>query len=167
MDATGAVQFAVPRRAPSARELTLARVVHPDHLVIGDCHLTLIDDPLVAPIGDGYAPLGWEGDRRLALYVDRRRGSWVLVRLEADQQYRIAARTDVVAQALAPVDIVGHLISFLVTHDSRRGYDAVAEIDRHNARTEAANEAALVDHLEHELTPRLHHALRRDLGAHA
>lgn len=168
MHATGAVVFASPRRpvCGPAREHDLGRIAHPDHLVVTGRALTLIDDPLVAPLGDGYAPLGWEGDARLALYIDRRRGEWVLVRLEADATYRIVATTDLLAQHLAPVDVVGQLVSFLVTHDARRGYDVVADIDAHNARTEAAAEADHAEFVAGELAPRLRHALRRDLGAH-
>lgn len=168
MHATGAAVFATPRRplAGPAREHDLGRVAHPDHLVVAGRLLSLIDDPLVAPLGGGYAPLGWEGDRRLALYIDRRRGEWVLVRLEVDATYRIVATTDLVAQHLAPVDVVGQLISFLVSHDARRGYDVVADIDAHNAGVDAANDADHADFVAGELAPRLRHALRRDLGAH-
>jgi len=84
MAATGVVLPAVARRPGTAREHDLGRVRHPDHLVVAGRNLTLVDDPLVAPLAAGYPPLGWEGDPRLALYIDRLRGEWVLVRFEAE-----------------------------------------------------------------------------------
>jgi hypothetical protein len=162
MAATGVVLPAVARRPGTAREHDLGRVRHPDHLAVAGRNLTLVDDPLVAPLAAGYPPLGWEGDGRLALYIDRRRGEWVLVRFEADATYRIVANTDFMAQHLPPADVVGQLIAFLVSHDSRRGFDALVAVDAHNARTEAAAEAALVDEMTNEVAPRLRHAFRKD-----
>lgn len=146
------------------REHALGRVAHPEYLRLPGrpAAITLIDDPLIAPLHDGYGPLGWEGDPRLAVYVDGNARSWILVRLEADGQYRPVAETGLGAAHVAPVDIVGQLIQFLVTHDSRRGYDPLADADRHNALLEAEQERQLSDRVVNDLAPRLRHALRKD-----
>lgn len=170
MDHRGAVSLApaVARRPliGPQREHDLGRVAHPEHLRLGARRLVLIDDPFVARLADGDPTMGWEGDARLALYVDSAAGEWLLVRLETDGTYRISAVTDMGATGLSGVDLVGHLVSFLVTHDGHRGYDPLAEIDANNAAVEAAADAQLEDWVSGEGADLLAHALRADLGAH-
>jgi len=155
----------VPPRAVIL-ENHLGKVAHPDHLRLGSRALTLVDDHLTRPLQTGQPTMGWEGDHRLALYIDQRRGEWVLVRLEATGTYGIVATTDPVARALSPVDVVGQLIAHLVDHDVRRGFDPLVDVDTHNAARDRALDAAFDDRITNEVGPRLRHAFRRDLGAH-
>ena len=150
----------VPILAP--REQTVERVAHPDVLRLGGRHLLLVDDPFTRPIQDGHPTLGWEGDARLALYVDQPNKQWVLVRLERDGVYRITATTDLASVAHAAIDIVGQLVTFLVEHDIRRGYDVVADIDAHNDARERRLDDDFSDFILGEAGPRLKHALRKD-----
>jgi hypothetical protein len=147
-------------------ENDLGRVAHPDHLRLGRRALTLVDDHLTRPIQAGQPTMGWEGDHRLALYVDQRRGEWVLVRLEASGVYGVVATTDPAALALSPVDVVGQLIAHLVAHDVRRGFDPLAAVETHNAARERAADVAFEDQVANDVAPRLRHAFRKDLGAH-
>lgn len=136
--------------------------VHPDHLTIGKRQLHLVDDPLTRCIAGGYPTLGWEGDPRMALYVDGPNGQWVLVRLEADGVYRISTITDPVALNMPPVDVIGQLIVWLVAHDGRRGYDAYNDMEAKNARREAEIDAKFEDEMTNDSFPRLRHAFKRD-----
>lgn len=144
----------------------LGRVGHPEHLRLGPRALTLVDDHLTRPIQQGQATMGWEGDERLALYVDQRRAEWVLVRLEAVGAYAVVAITDPAALELSPVDVVGQLIAHLVAHDVRRGFDPLADVEAHNAARDRALDADFADAIGNDVAPRLRHAFRRDLGAH-
>lgn len=146
------------------REHTLDLVDHPEYLRLprrGGV-LQRIDDPLVAPIRDGYPPLGWEGDARYALYADPQRKSWVLVRLEGDGVYRPEAETTFAAAGVGAIDVVGQLLQFLVSHDTRRGYDVVADVDAHNAALDREQDRVFSDRVVNDLAPRLRHALRKD-----
>ena len=140
-------------------ENNLGRVRHPEHLRLFGRSLTLIDDPVTRPIAEGHPAMGWEGDGRLALYADPVAKQWVLVRLELDGQYRRVAGTTLHATHTGAIDIVGQLIGFLVSHDTRRGFDVIADVDRHNNALERRHEAELSDRVVNDLAPRLRHAL--------
>lgn len=167
MDSSRAVLLdrvpAAPAKAPRGWGDTAGtRIAHPDHLVLGRRRMTLVEGPGVDPIQKGHPALGWEGDERFALYVDRTSAEWVLVRLEADGRYRVSATTDPVAHSISAIDVVGHLIRWLVEHDCARGYDPYADVVAHNDRREAELDAAFSDRIVNDLAPRLAHALRRD-----
>ncbi len=149
------------------REAEVPATVHPDHLRIGIRRLRLVDDELTRRIQTGYPTLGWEGDARMALYIDARGGEWVLVRLEHDGVYRITTTTDPVALALAPIDVIGQLVAWLVDHDGRRGFDPLVAAMSANADRAARLDADFDDEMANDIAPRLRHALKRDLGAHA
>lgn len=151
---------------PTVVEDDLSGIRHPDHLRLGRRHLALVDDELVSPLQRGDGLIGWEGDPRLALYIDAAAGEWVLVRLEVDRRYRIAAVTDPVAAGMGPVDVVGHLIAWCVTHDRNRGYDPAAVVLAANDAREVELDRQRDDLVVGELAPRLRHALKSDLGAH-
>lgn len=139
-------------------------VDHPEHLRLDGRTLTRIDDPLVAKITHGDPTMGWEGDLRFALYAGP--GQWVLVRLEHDNVYRRTATTTLGAVGHGAVDIVGQLVAFLVSHDTRRGFDPAAHVQAHNDRRDAALDAEHDDFVADEIAPKLRWAVKRDLGAH-
>jgi hypothetical protein len=95
--------------------------------------------------------LGWEGDPRLALYLEDR-GSWVVERLENDGQYRTVCRS---RQGL-PLD--DRLILRLMEHDHRRGFDPVAFNTDDNSVDTAAEDRM------REMHERVYHAAAKDLG---
>lgn len=88
------------------------------------------DAPEVAEIVDmlhnGYPPLGWEGDPRLALYQQGE--AWMLYRLEHDGRLQAICRS----KPNTHLDV--RLIKMLVDHDQRRGFDPVAFVEKHAAR---------------------------------
>lgn len=97
---------------------------------------------LADKIQNGDPVTGWDGDPRLTLarYLDPQTGDerWELWRLEHDGQYRLTAR------------LPGHrdpsgILRELVERDARRGYDLKAAVDRHNAKVQAAADAASAD----------------------
>ncbi len=120
------------------RELTLAKVDHPQHLrfVAGEGSLSLqrLDHPALAKVVDGDPAKGWEGDPRLTILYSQETDQWVLVRQRPDKpsQYMAIA-------TMEPGKPIGlNIIDELVKHDSRRGYDAKQSVDAHNAKVEAA-----------------------------
>ena len=141
------------------REQTLHNVTHPDPLRIAGRQLTLIEDPLADVLRDGDRVLGWGGDPRLALYLDHPGREWVLVRLEHDNVYRIALGMD--AGPHSGVEVVAHMVSWLVEHDSQRGYDVLADVIAKNNRREAVADAKATEQNE-ELALRLQHGFRKD-----
>lgn len=163
MDTAGAVDLlpAVVRRPAVGpqRENHLGRVVHPDPLRLGVRTLELIDDPLVRPLQDGYPPLGWEGDPRMALYVDRRTRQFLLVRLEHDGVYRIEKTTTPVSATIGVVDLVARLIADVVAEDHHRGHDPYTAVTAANDRVEAEADR----HIE-EWAADQAHRLRRAFG---
>lgn len=141
------------------REQTLTSLKHPDPLRLAGRHLTLIEDPLADVLADGDRVLGWGGDPRLALYLDHPGKEWVLVRLEHDNQYRIALGMD--AGPASGVEVVAHMVSWLIEHDSQRGYDVLTDVLSKNAARDAASDARATEWNE-ELARRLQHGFRRD-----
>lgn len=169
MEHRGAVLLApTPRRPISGLTSDGASgpPVHPDWLVIGRRRLRLVDDPVTRPIQDGHPTLGWDGDARMALYIDTLAGEWVLVRLEFDEVYRITTSTSFMAQHLSATDVVGQLIVWLIDHDGRRGFDPYAAMVAANTARDNALDAAFDDEMAGDILPRLRHAFRRDAGAH-
>ena len=152
------------QRGAAVLENTYATVDHPEHLRLDGRTLTRIDDPVVAKITEGDPTMGWEGDPRFGLYAGP--GQWVLVRLEHDGVYRRTATTTLGAGCYGALDIVGQLVAFLVAHDTRRGFDPAAHVQDHNDRRDARIDAEHDDFVAGELAPKLHWAVKRDLGAH-
>lgn len=137
----------------SQREITLApsEIIHPS--VVNGRNLWLGSgvDELIYKLHYGDPTLGWEGDPRLALYLDD--DCWVLERLEADDTYRTVCRSR------PGVTLDNRLIVLLMEHDQRRGFDveAVAEFRPFDAFTE--RDEAMREGLE-----RVYHGAAKDLG---
>lgn len=149
------------------REATLTAHRFPDPLRLGEGgsgntrarQLTLIEDPLVSPIQKGEPILGWEGDERMALYVDHLTGEWLLVRFEHDGVYRVVVGVSI--DAYSGHEIVPFLITWIVEHDTRRGFDPISSVIEHNARLDAENQSGL-DALASEAADRVAHGIRKD-----
>ncbi|MGH9626464.1 MAG: hypothetical protein ACRD4G_19280, partial [Bryobacteraceae bacterium] len=102
---------------------------------------------------------------RLQMYADLADNRWVLVRLEADEQYRI---TNVSAEgALMGVDMINELMHTLLRWDRcQNGFDLAGSV---NANNDALDKAAADAHgawIEDDIAPKLKHALKKDMGAH-
>ena len=79
---------------------------------------------LIDKLQNGDPALGWEGDPRLALFMDEG-DRWVLSRLEADGEYRDICKS----RPGLPLD--ERLIMRLMEHDGRRGFDPAAATDEY------------------------------------
>ena len=143
------------------REITLGRLKHPDFLRLSawDTDIReLVDDPVVDRLTKGDPIFGWEGDDRLALYINRTQGVWELVRLEHDNQYRTATTVPGIRRGH---DVVAGLVLWLVESDTRRGFDPHLAIVEHHTKRDRAKESALSD-FEEEAADRVVHGLERD-----
>lgn len=143
------------------RENTLGRVAHPDTIRLPDGERHLIEDPHADRLFKGDPVLGWEGDDRLALYVNYRAGRWELIRLEGDGNYRFVVA---VPGFVRGHEAIGWLIVWLVEHDVRRGFDPRAATDAVNDGIEKAARKAETER-NHEFAERLEHGLLKDVGA--
>lgn len=144
-----------------AREATLGRVKHPEWLRFGDGDTDsrqLIDDPVADRLWKGDAVLGWEGDDRLALYVNYTRAQYELVRLEADGKYRVSLAAP---GFYGGVRVVAEFIIKFMEHDTRRGYDPYLDVVAKNTQIEMEN-ARKAKELDYEMLDRVGTALKKD-----
>lgn len=112
------------------RELTLSHVIHPEFI---DNEWIRVDHPILNPIQDGAAELGWEGDIRLVVYLHKPTQTFVLWRLETDGEYRPTAQLPPGA-SISP-ESVNKLIRNLVRTDRQRGFNPGLDvIKRENAQ---------------------------------
>ena len=149
----------------SVREITYAsnQVLHPEYK--GSARLW--QDPEVSDIVHklhyGDPTLGWDGDPRLALYLERTPAGqrWVLERLEADGKYRK------VCQARPGVALDNSLVMHLVAHDLREQKEGefLAHLDRLNEKVERAQQSAAEEKMQ-EAFERVAYALDKDVGYH-
>lgn len=108
----------------------------------------------------GDASIGWNGDPALAVYHNGDRLE--IVRWCEDGEPRVIMRSKPGHKTLDTSALV-----FLAAHDSQRrgGFDVRAELDAHNDRIRADRQRELDARFE-EAADKLHHALRKDIGAH-
>lgn len=120
----------------------------------------LVDQELVYKLHMGDPTLGWEGDPSLILTFNGATEQIELWRDCPDGTPRLLI-------AGAPGKRVADLglIKFLVTHDSQRGYDAVQAVIDKELKRKADEKARHADAIG-ESAERLHHALKKDIGAH-
>lgn len=129
-------------------------------------YVELFLDPAVQDVVDrlhnGDPSIGWEGDERLALYMEFLPGheqpSWVLERLEDDGVYRIVCRSK-------PGVDLRDLPRRLVEHDTRRGTNAILDALAHNAKLAKAQEDAAVDATAEKLE-KVVWGIHKDVGSH-
>ena len=123
------------------RELTLARIFHPQFI---DNDWIRVDHPVTDPIANGMPTVGWEGDPRLVVYLHKPTETFVLWRLEHDEEYRAVATLE---GDITP-ESINKCCTRLVEIDQRRGFDAyktvmdaqdAADIAAEKARIEASN----------------------------
>lgn len=121
-----------------------------------------IDSDLIDALHNGYAPLGWEGDPLLFLAWNRATQRIELWRhnLNRDGKPGLVMRSKP-GQRTADMN----LIRFLVEHDTRRGYDAAADIAKHNAKVRQDHLDAQRDKMG-EAAERLYHGFQKDIGQH-
>lgn len=124
---------------------------------------SLMIDPSVADVVDrlhnGDPTWGWEGDERLALFLEEGpegKPVWVLERLEDDGVYRVVTRSK------PGVDLRG-LIPMLVKHDTRRGHNAALDILASNAKAAKARDDAAADATAEKLE-KVYWGAKRDVG---
>lgn len=114
------------------REQSFNDIEHPEFLggaaVLVD--QTAMND-LLDRLQNGDPTQGWEGDPRLVLAFHKVDQRWELHRLEADNQYRMLARSK------PGMAFPASIIQELVRMDTRRGFDPKAYVDQYNAKVEA------------------------------
>lgn len=125
------------------REPTDGNIPHPDHLhgaaVVVDRRMM---GGLVDRLHNGDPTVGWAGDPQMCLAYHKERRCWELWRLEGGA-YGLVARSK------PGKPFPGGIIQELVRRDARRGYDAGAEVDAHNAAVRKAHDdAALAAQVE-------------------
>ena len=115
--------------------------------------------------------MGWAPDERLCLYLNDTDRAVILVRLEADGEYRTVIRRDLTSderlmggaaneQLLGPASI-NRLIARLIAHDTRRGFDVIDATLGANERLHAAHDAAFTELIREDIADRLWFALGR------
>lgn len=143
------------------REHSVAGIRHPDPMRVGDSGrvLTLIDDPMCDRLTKGDSVFGWEGDERLALYLDMRERTWDLWRMEGDGVYRPTMRLS--ADVWRGPEVVAEMVMRLIGSDQRRGVKVLDVVERAAKKAEAASEARQSEWVG-EAADRLAHGLIKD-----
>lgn len=138
---------------------------HPMYLGFGSgpMECVRVDDPVLRPIWFGAPDLGWGADGRYAVYSRPAKNTFILVRLEADGEYRITRELNS-SRPLSPGD-VNLLIRWLVSNDTRRGFDVLKFIDEKNAALDREKERK-ADEERAQISDKLAWALKRDLASH-
>lgn len=130
---------------------------HPEHVGGRRLWMDSVMTDLIDKLHHGDPIRGWEGDERLAVYWNEPR--WEIWRLEEDDQYRMICRS----QPGVPFD--ERLIDQLCAWDVRRRTVSLAdEVEANNAAVDAAKKAERDDYMNHEVVPRLEHALIKEAG---
>lgn len=140
-------------------ELTLNTVIHPDPLPRYP-HKILVVHPVVSSLTEGSPAQGWEGDVRLAIYLDTKQQRFQLWRLEHDNQYRMAAQLPANA-GMSPA-VINSLIDRLLQHDSRRGFDANTAVQKATVAADALADKNLAEIVREHIAPKLMWALDKD-----
>lgn len=150
-------------RLPREPTLALLGVVPPEH--IGPAALVDPADPFVQPLRKGDPTFGWEGDTRLALYLDVAGSAWELWRLEWDGVWRRCCTLEALSKAqplgFRGPDAVAQMIGWLVAHDARRGFDPGRAVRAQVEQSEGEKDRARADWSE-EAAMRLRHGLLKD-----
>ena len=124
--------------------------------------LLWVNRDVIDKITNGDPVLGWEGDDRLAVFLeDKELEVWALYRLEDDNQWRHVVRTE------PGIPFDERIIHWLCQHDMRRkpaDFDLDALVKEHNDKVDADKQAAQDEYIAEELAPRLQRALRLDHG---
>lgn len=140
----------------------MGRLAHPDPFNSPAGPLELVVGAGTETLNDGDPTLGWPGDQRLALYINRQWIRWELWRLEADGVYRMTS-----SWPLADVragDIIGRCITDCLRSDQRTNNVHLHEqVLAANARAHRPVLDKLADQ-RGEAAERVAHAIKKDLG---
>ena len=136
------------------RELTLGTVLHPEFIDGGQWQR--VDHPVLDPIQSGNAEVGFEGDPRLVVYLNLEHQTFVLWRLEHDGEYRPVASIS----GSINEENVNRLCARLVEIDTRRGFDAGAEVIAAQDAYYADSDARLIE-MSNDFAAKLRFALSR------
>lgn len=141
-------------------------VAWPDHLIVMGKAFVKIDDPLLNVIQKGDSILGWEGDPALQMYFAPDLRQWVLFR-QAEGAYHIIRRLSF--DACSAGDLAGNTVTWLVMHDTRRGYNPLMIIEKTNAQARKDNDQRIHEKWNDAL-PKAREALKKvardDLAEH-
>lgn len=120
----------------------------------------MVDNDFYQRLHYGDASVGWTGDERLAVYHER--GRIEIWRHCEDGEPRLIVRS---RPGMDRLD--SGVLKFLAEHDSqsRRGYDARADMDAVNAAVAKEYERQAKERTA-EAADRLRHGLKKDLGAY-
>lgn len=120
----------------------------------------LVDNDFYQRLHYGDASLGWTGDERLAVYHNQ--GRIEIWRHCEDGEPRLIVRS---RPGMDRLD--AGVLRFLAEHDSqsRRGYDARADMDAVNAAVAKEYERQARERVE-DAADRLRHGLKKDIGAY-
>lgn len=99
------------------RENTAPGITHPEWINGRRLWMDPGIKDMIHKLHYGDPTMGWEGDPRLALYLEEDR--WVVQRLESDGVMRV------VMQSQPGGKLDDGLILHLMAHDARRGFDPV------------------------------------------
>ena len=124
--------------------------------------LLWVNRDLIDKIEHGDPTLGWEGDNRLAVFLEQRSPEvWALYRLEDDGYWRHVVRTE------EGVPFDERVIHWLCQNDIRRkpaGFDLDAIVKEQNEKVRAQKDQENQEYMAEEVAPRLQHALKKDHG---
>jgi hypothetical protein len=129
-------------------------------VLLNDGSSLLMDADFDRRLKEGDASIGWTGDERLGVYYAN--GCLELRRLCEDGELRVVMRA---RPGMKVLDT--QTLRFLAEHDSqsRRAYDARADMDKHNDTIRRDAERHVASYRE-AAAEKLRWALRRDIGAH-
>lgn len=141
-------------------------VAWPDHLTYMTKTFVKIDDPLLNVLQKGDTVLGWEGDSSIQMYFAPDLRQWVLFRY-AEGDYHVVRRLSF--EACSAADLAGNTVAWLVTHDTRRGYNPLMIIEKTNAQARKDNDQRIHEKWNDAL-PKAREALKKvardDLAEH-
>jgi hypothetical protein len=129
-------------------------------VLLNDGSSLLMDADFDKRLKEGDPSIGWTGDERLGVYYAD--GRIEIRRLCEDGELRVIMRSRPGMQVLDT-----QALRFLAEHDSqsRRAYDARADMDQHNDTIRRDAERNIAARNE-QSAEKLRWALRRDIGAH-
>jgi hypothetical protein len=120
--------------------------------------LLWVNRDVVDKITYGDPVIGWEGDDRLAVFLECRNPEiWAIYRLEDDNKWRHVVRTE------PGIPFDERVLHWLCQHDTRKNdIDLDKLVKEANEKVEAERDAKIDEWENEEIFPRLKHAMRKD-----
>jgi hypothetical protein len=136
----------------------MSDLTHPEWVDGRRLWMDSVMSDLIRKVRFGDPVKGWEGDERLAIYWNGDTERWELWRLEDDETYRMVARSG------EGIPFDDRVIDALIAWDNRRRTTSLHDqVVRTNERVDAERHAASTEYLTEEVSPRLRHAIRKEL----